>query len=152
MTTLRLLWIHLFAWISVWLLSYWPGWEYLAAVLYLVVLSREAGTLRGVAWGKRLSAALLWQFPGWIMMLALLTGWNPCGICDYAIFGLIFWTTPVLPWLVLLPVGNLACPWHYYGMMAAVPLLGLWIWIFSGKINPPAVFKHSRFGSAKDCA
>ncbi len=151
MITLRLLWIHIFAWGAVWLMSYWSGWEYLAAVLYLLVITLEADSLRGVEWGKRLLSSLAWQIPGFSMAFILLTGWDPGGIYNYAIFLLLFWMTPILPWLALLPPSDLAYPSYYYGLIGGAPLLALWIWTFSGKINPLAVFKHNKLGSAKDC-
>lgn len=151
MTTLRLLWIHTFAWGAVWLMSYWAGWEYLAAGLYLLVIGLEARNLWDLPWEKRFISALVWQIPGYAMAIILLTGWNPGGIYDYAIFLLEFWMTPIMPWLVLLPPSGLEFPCYYYGLIAGSPCLSLWIWVFSAKINPLAVFKHSKFGGAKDC-
>lgn len=150
MTTLRLLWIHVFAWGAVWLTSYWTGLEYLAAGLYLFIIGLEANSLSSLKWPKRLFTALAWQIPGYILAVIQLTGWNPGGIYYYAIFLLEFWMTPILPWLALLPPSGLAYPSYYYGLIAGAPLLSLWIWIGSGKINPLAVYKHSKFGGAKD--
>ena len=151
MVTLRLLWIHIFAWGAVWLSSYWAGLEYMAALLYLVVISREAMSLRGSKSVQRILAASLWQAPRYVMAFILLTEWNPFEIYNYTIFILIFWMTPILPWLALLPSTSLAYPSYYYGLLMGAPFLSFWIWVFSSKINPLAAFKHSRFGSTKDC-
>ena len=151
MITLRLLWIHVFAWGAVWLFSYWSGMEYIAALLYLIVISREALSIRGCKVGRRIMASLLWQVPGYLMTIILLTGWNPWQIYNYAIFILSFWMTPVLPWMSLFKSSSFAYPAYYYGLLISAPFLSLWVWVFSIKINPLAAFKHSIFGSTKDC-
>ncbi|MGI6469151.1 MAG: hypothetical protein GXZ09_06795 [Syntrophomonadaceae bacterium] len=150
MVALRLLWIHVFAWFTVWLFSYWAGMEYIAAVLYLIIISREALSLQGCQLGQRIMAALLWQLPAYLMTVILLTGWNPGQIYNYAIFILSFWMTPLLPWLSLFKSSSLAYPAYYYGLLISAPILSIWVWLFSSTINPLAAYKH-RFGVTKDC-
>ncbi len=129
--TARLLWIHVFAGIAVWLSSYWAGLEYPVVALYLFVLAREAGSMRKYRPLKRLLISLAWQLPAYFMVFTLLTGLNPMAPYDYAIFILGFWLTPILPCLALLPPAALAHPLYYYGLIISPALLSLWIWVFA---------------------
>lgn len=149
--TARLLWIHGFAGLAVWLAGYWAGLEYVVAFLYLLVLGNEARTIKGRRPSVRLLAALTWQLPAFLMVFSLITGLNPLKPYDYTIFVLGFWLAPVLPWLALLPPGDLAYPSYYYGLIVSPFLLSFMIWAFSGKTNPLAVFQHRIFGDTKDC-
>ena len=86
MVALRLLWIHVFAWFTVWLFSYWAGMEYIAAVLYLIIISREALIPARVPAGSAYYGSLVMAASAYLMTVILLTGWNPGQIYNYAIF------------------------------------------------------------------
>lgn len=118
----RLYFIHIFAWLAIWLASYYPGLDVILAVIYLVIIASQLRLLGIDSPCQAVSGFFLWQAPGIIFSLASLLHWSWWGLKEYAFFLLMFWYTPVIPLLSLLRGGLAGYPLYYY-LLIAMPLL-----------------------------
>lgn len=106
----RLLAIHIFAVLAIWLSTYIVGLDIILSLVYLVVISMEIRDLRKESVITKRIAALLWL--GIPITLSIMTDFN---LNSLAIFILEFWFTPILPILSLKPyVFASGRPLYYY--------------------------------------
>lgn len=106
----RLLGIHFFAALAIWLSTYIVGLDILLSLVYLVVISMEISSLRKEPVVTKSIAGLLWL--GIPIILSIMTGFK---LSSLAIFILEFWFTPILPILSLKPyVFASGRPLYYY--------------------------------------
>lgn len=142
----RLYIIHITAILAVASSMYFPGLDLLLAVLYLVILRREANYNQ--SWLGRTLIGIGWQLPGLLFsFLAALSFKFSESITYYSIFMLELWHTPVLPVISLFPAYRIfARPLYYYLLFASAPILAVlysntfnkhWLWA-SEKSNPLA--------------
>jgi hypothetical protein len=114
----RLYFIHIFAFLAVGLSIYYPPWDIVLAVLYLLIIGVEAYSLRNLSIGRQLAITLAWQGPGILLFLGIISGLKVWDLSNYAFFIMQFWYTPLLPFLSLLPRfiwrGS---PLYYYGLL-----------------------------------
>ena len=119
----RLYVIHIFAFLAVGLSTYYPPWDILLALLYLLIIGIEAHSLRNFNTTCQLAVILAWQGPGILLCLGIVSGITVWDLSNYAFFIMQFWYTPVLPFLSLLP----GFVWQgypvYYYVLLALPLL-----------------------------
>lgn len=119
---LRLYFIHIFAWLAIWLAMSWPGLDLMLSVIYLLIIAAEIRPLHSrskwLSWGS----FFIWQAPGIVFALVSLTHWSWWGLKDYAFFLLEFWYTPVVPLLSLLRWVIAGYPLYYY-VLLGMPLL-----------------------------
>jgi hypothetical protein len=124
MTTiiLRLYFIHIFAWLAVWLAMHYPGLDLVLAIMYLLIISAEIRSLRRYAKGVSWSSFLIWQAPGIVFSLIISIPWSWWGLKEYSFFLLQFWYTPMVPLLSLLHWTIAGHPLYYY-LLLGMPLL-----------------------------
>jgi hypothetical protein len=92
----RLYFIHITAIAAGILSTYFPGMDILVALLYLLLIGFEARRAYQLPRWKQSLTALIWQAPGILWALILITSFNLMGVYEYAIFLLQFWFTPLL--------------------------------------------------------
>lgn len=110
---IRLLGIHVFAVLAVWLGSYMAGLDIVLSLIYLIVISMEIKSLQKESYLTRGITALLWL--GIPAFLSLITVFR---LSDIGIFILEFWFTPILPILSLKPyVFPSGRPLYYYALL-----------------------------------
>lgn len=123
---LRLYVIQLSAILAVWLAMYYPGLDIVLALLYLVIILREAYYSKNAFLQQSLTG-IIWQLPACFLSLTVLLGFDQStDFSYYYIFMLQLWHTPVLPLFTLLPdFIQLDKPLYYYELFLMAPLL--WI-------------------------
>lgn len=115
MVALRLLGIHIFAVLAVWLGMYFPGLDIFLSFIYLIIISQEIYDLRGESLLVKGVAGLLWL--GLPLILSLITYFK---IISEGIFLLIFWYTPILPLLSIRTyVFSNGLPLYYYILLVS---------------------------------
>jgi hypothetical protein len=119
---LRLYFVHIFAWLAVWLAMYYPGLDLLLSMVYLLIVAAEIRPLRRCSNGLKWGSFLIWQAPGIIFALISLLPWSWWGLKEYGFFLLQFWYTPVVPLLSLLHLTIAEYPLYYY-LLLGMPLL-----------------------------
>ncbi len=115
MVALRLLSIHIFAILAVWLSMYFPGLDIFLSFIYLIIISREIYDLRWEPLLIKGIAGLLWlSLP---LILSLITYFK---IISEGIFLLIFWYTPILPIISIKAyVFSNGVPLYYYILLVS---------------------------------
>ena len=125
----RIYFLHLFAILAVWLGMYFPGLDIILAILYIIFLWNEGQhSLRLLNNPKKtILVAGIWQFPGMILALSVLTGLDTLAdFAYYFVFMLELWLTPVLPLISIIPTFTiLDNPFYYYCFFILVPMLAL---------------------------
>jgi len=138
----RLYFIHIFAWLAIWLATYYPGLDIVLAVVYLVIICDQMRSLAKGSKCKGVAGFILWQAPGIIFSLISLLPWSWWGIKDYAFFLLMFWYTPVVPLLSILQWVIAGYPLYYY-LLLAMPLIYGLLFTAAIQLKQP-VFSASR--------
>ncbi len=124
--------IHLFAAIAIWLASYYPGLDIILSLLYLFVISMEAGITKE-KWEKK-KILLSWQGPAMILSLLSIAGLQMADLSNLSFFLLEFWFTPVIPLLSLINPGLiLDHPFYYYLLLLMPVLLSAYYYILPYK-------------------
>lgn len=134
----RLYLLQLSAFLAVWFSTYFPGLDFLLALVYLIILGLEASRLKGFACSQILLITVIWQGPAAILSIMAVVNFYFFSLSDNAIFLLEFWSTPLLP--LLTPLGyfnNFDKPLYYYLLLAMPWLIGLWYFIFGSRRNRP---------------
>ncbi|HOB11652.1 MAG TPA: hypothetical protein PLM20_00890 [Syntrophomonadaceae bacterium] len=137
-TIARLYFIHIFAWLAVWLATYYPGLDIVLAVLYLLIITMQIRSLGGETKCRAIKVFLIWQAPGIVFSLISLLPWSWWGIKEYAFFLLMFWYTPVVPLLSLLQWVVAGYPIYYY-LLLAMPLIYGLIFMVLTRIKQPVL-------------
>ena len=120
---LRLYFIHICAFLAVGLSTYYPPWDILLAFLYLLVVGIEARKLEPYASGSRRAVILAWQGPGILLFLFIISHTTVWDLSNYAFFVMLFWYTPLMPVLSLLPgIAWRGWPLYYY-LLLALPFI-----------------------------
>lgn len=124
MTTiaLRLYFIHIFAWLAVWLAMYYPGLDLIMSIIYVMIITAEIRSLHRCSRRLKWGSFLIWQAPGIIFSLISLISWSWWGLKQYGFFLLQFWYTPVVPLLSLVHWTVDGYPLYYY-LLLGMPLL-----------------------------
>lgn len=138
----RLYFIHIFAWLAIWLAGYYPGLDILMAAAYLLVISAQIRSLHKDSKYAAAKVFFIWQAPGIIFSLISLLPWLWWGIKEYAFFLLMFWYTPVIPLLSLLQWVVAGYPLYYY-LLLALPLIYGLLFIALTRNKQP-VYRSSR--------
>lgn len=118
----RLYFIHLFAWLAVWMAMSISGLDIVLSLLYVYIVVKENTLLRGYSAGKRLAGLIFWQGPAAFLSLVSISSWALGGLKEYAFFMLEFWYTPLLP-LLSLSGGMLNGRPYYYYLLLGMPLI-----------------------------
>jgi len=123
----RIYFLHLTAILAVWLGMYFPGLDIILAILYLVFLWQEGRySLRLLNNPEKvILVAGIWQTPGLILAVSVLTGLDTLAeFAYYFVFMLELWLTPVLPLISAIPTFTIFDkPFYYYCFFILVPLL-----------------------------
>lgn len=115
---LRLLGIHLFAALAIWLSTYIVGLDILLSLLYLTIITGEVKSLREEKTMIKGLAAFFWLLPP--LLLSFMTVFH---LNYLTIFLLGFWYTPLLPLLSIKPyLFASGIPLYYY-FLVSLPLL-----------------------------
>ncbi len=115
---LRLLGVHLFAALAIWLSTYVVGLDIFLSWLYLIIITGEVKSLREEKVEVKWLGALLWLMPP--LLLSFMTVFH---LNNLTIFLLSFWYTPLLPLLSIKPYlfAN-GVPLYYY-FLVTLPIL-----------------------------
>ncbi len=130
---LRLYVIQIFAFTAICLGSYYPGIDIALALLYFLVIAREARSAHGHKRGKILSVIILWQGPAALLSLMMLNGMNNTGFWGLnAPFLLEFWATALVALLSCFKGPLIAGKAFYYYCIISAPLiLGIYYYLLS---------------------
>jgi len=139
---LRLYFIHIFAFFAVGLSMYYPPWDIVLAILYLTIIGREACSLRNLTTKTKVSIILTWQGPAVLLLILILSGITFLDIKNYSFFIMLFWYTPLLPFLSVLPrlVIN-GLPLYYYILLSLPFFMSIFHFLLSRKKK---VYKYFR--------
>ncbi|MDO4540724.1 MAG: hypothetical protein Q4B48_06475 [Syntrophomonadaceae bacterium] len=110
----RLMLIHLFAVLAVWLAMYYPGLDIALAVLYLLMVLLEFAAVWqwGGKWWQSLLLLIVWQLP---LLVCVVTFWSG----SYSAESILYWAFAQQMWLTpLLPL--LAATWPQITIMGSV--------------------------------
>jgi hypothetical protein len=119
----RLYFIHIFAFITVGLSMYYPPCDILLAFIYLILIGIEAYNLGPFSFKTKIITILTWQAPGFLLLFFILGGASIGDISNYSFFIMLFWYTPLIPLLSLLPDLFLhGWPLYYY-VLLTLPLI-----------------------------
>ncbi|NLB89292.1 MAG: hypothetical protein GX790_08730 [Syntrophomonadaceae bacterium] len=113
LAAIRLLIIHVFAALAIWLCTYIAGLDIILSLVYLVVISMEISSIKNESLLTKGVTALLWL--GIPTLLSIITSFR---LSNIGIFILEFWFTPILPILSLKPyVFESGRPLYYYALI-----------------------------------
>lgn len=119
----RLYFIHIFAFLAVAISTYYPPWDIILSLLYLLVIGSEARSLRDFSSNSRRLVILTWQAPGILLFLLVISHTAIWDLSNYAYFIMLFWYTALVPMLSLLP-GIVWRGWPlYYYILLALPFI-----------------------------
>lgn len=128
----RLYILQLFAFLAIWLSSYYPGMEVFLSILYFLLMALEARSAQRLKKREILIIILLWQGPAAILSLMLLSGMNGGFWSLNAPFLLEFWATPLMACFScfkgLILAGK---PLYYYCIISIPVLLGIYYYLLS---------------------
>jgi hypothetical protein len=131
---LRLFIIQLGAFITIWLSSYFSGLDIILALLFLVIILSEAGSVSRDTRFRAEVIAIIWQLPGILLSLLIVTRISDgFYLGQYLIFLLEFWYTPVLPLISILNSLFLPTPAYYY-MLIYTPFFLIFFYIAAAHI------------------
>jgi len=121
--------LHLTAILAVWLGMYFPGLDLVLGVLYIIFVWKEGQHSSLLLNNPKIIifVAVIWQAPGTILALSVLTGLDTLvDFAYYFVFMLELWLTPVLPLISVIPTFTiLDKPFYYYCFFILVPLLAV---------------------------
>ncbi|QGT98849.1 hypothetical protein SYNTR_0256 [Candidatus Syntrophocurvum alkaliphilum] len=130
-TILRLFFIHLGAFLAIIAATYFSIIDIILSFLFVFFIWHEAKLAKKRLKGFRsLIAVTIWQMPGLIMSLLIITNLTDLfGFGEFIIFLLQFWHMPILPLLSILPaVAIFDKPLYYYGMLgSSLFIIGVFI-------------------------
>lgn len=130
----RLYIIQMGALLTVWLASYFNGWDLIFSIIFMAIIMIESISSKGKIW-PGLANVLIWQLPGMILSLCIISGLSnfmPGG--EYYIFVLELWYTPVIPLISLISTPFLPYP-LYYNLLLSTPVIMI-IYYLTGFLNP----------------
>ncbi|MFA7149250.1 MAG: hypothetical protein WC109_10580, partial [Syntrophomonadaceae bacterium] len=93
----RLYFIHIFAFLAVAISTYYPPWDIILSLLYLLVIGSEARSLRDFSSNSRRLVILTWQAPGILLFLLVISHTAIWDLSNYAYFIMLFWYTALVP-------------------------------------------------------
>jgi len=129
---LRLYLLQIFAFLAIWLGSYYPGLDTLLVLLYLILLSMEARLSCKYNRSKKLLIILYWQGPAVLLSLIIAGDFYIKILSQNAIFMLEFWSTPLLPLIVPFAEINYPNrPLYYFVILASPVIVGIYYYILS---------------------
>ena len=140
----RLYFIHIFAWLAIWLATYYPGLDVVLAFAYLLIIFLQIRSLGDESGGRAAAVFLAWQAPGIVFSVLILLPWSFWGLKEYAFFLLMFWYTPVVPLLSLLQWVIAGYPLYYFLLLAMPLIYGLLFIIFVFTHRKQPAFSSSR--------
>jgi len=115
----RLYSIHIFAFLAVGISTYYPPWDIILSLLYLLVIGSEARSLRDFPPHSKWMVTFAWQAPGIVLFLLVISHTTIWDLSNYAYFIMLFWYTALVPILSLLPgVFWRGWPLYYYFLLA----------------------------------
>jgi len=115
----RLYFIHIFAFLAVGISTYYPPWDIILSLLYLLVIGSEAHSLRNFSPNSKWLVIFAWQAPGILLFLLVISHTTIWDLSNYAYFIMLFWYTALVPILSLLPgVFWRGWPLYYYFLLA----------------------------------
>lgn len=119
----RLYIIHIFAFLAVAISTYYPPWDIILSLLYLLVIGNEARSLRDFSSNSRHLVIFTWQAPGILLFLLVISHLAIWDLSNYAFFIMLFWYTALVPLLSLLP-GMFWRGWPlYYYILLTLPFI-----------------------------
>ncbi len=128
--TSRLLIIHFFAILAVWLSTYLVGLDILMSLLYIVVISIEIYNLRYENKKVKWLSGILWlALP---LLLSVLTIFK---LYNLAIFLLVFWFTPIIPLISLKTSFFANYPFYYYVLVSLPFILILYFYLLANLLR-----------------
>ncbi|ABI67729.1 hypothetical protein [Syntrophomonas wolfei] len=128
----RLYIIQLFAFLAIWLSTYYPGMDIFLSILYFLLIALEARSPQNLKKRDILIIIILWQGPAAVLGLMLLSGMNAGFWSLNAPFLLEFWATPLVALLSCFKGPLLAGkPLYYYCIIATPVLLGFYYYLLS---------------------
>jgi hypothetical protein len=131
----RLYFIHIFAFLAVGISMYYPPWDIILSLLYLVVIGSEARLLREFAPSSRCLVILAWQVPGMVLFFLVISHTTLWDLSNYAFFIMLFWYTALAPILSLLPgIFWRGWPLYYYFLLALPFIMTAYHFIFSSSV------------------
>lgn len=131
---LRLYFIHISAFLAVGLGTYYPPWDVLAASLYMLIIVLEARNVRMNPASSKKIIVIAWQGPGIILSLLAMSHITMWDLQNYAFFIMLFWYTPLVPFLSLLPgVFWRGWPLYYHCLLSLPFLMAAYQYAFSKK-------------------
>lgn len=140
----RLYIIQLGAVFTVWLASYFKGLDLVFFILYIAFMLMESITNRHKKWLVAFTAALIWQLPGIILTLLIITELNylmPGG--EYYIFAMELWYTPVIPLVSLISTPFLPHP-AYYNILLMMPIILSTYYLLGYALPAGCVYFHNK--------
>lgn len=128
----RLYIIQLFAFLAIWLSSYYPGMDVFLSILYFLLIALEARSDQRLKKREILIVIILWQGPAALLSWLLLSGMNAGFWSLNAPFLLEFWATPLMACLSCFKGPLLTGkPLYYYCLIATPVLLGFYYYLLS---------------------
>ncbi|MGI5921785.1 MAG: hypothetical protein ACOX6I_08630 [Syntrophomonadaceae bacterium] len=119
---------------AVWLGTYFSPLDMLLTLLFFLVIAVETRSQVAVG-AKPVRTAMVWQAPGLVLSIAILSGWwQYVGAGQYFIFLLEFWSTPVLPLISILAQPFLPYPSYYYMLLSTPFFLSLFYLILTALV------------------
>ena len=119
---LRLYCIHLFAVIAVAVSTYYPGLDIALAILYIIIIGREAAG-NTLTRGKSMITALSLHLPGFVLVMITLSGISQGDLSSYAMFILQYWYIPLIPLISLTSHVSLSGMPLYNFVLLLLPVL-----------------------------
>lgn len=140
LAVIRLLGIHIFAVLAIWLSTYLPGLDILLSLVYLAVINMEIRSLEKETIITKGIAALLWL--GIPAYLSIITSFR---LSDIGIFLLEFWFTPILPILSLKPyVFDSGRPFYYYALIWLPVVMAVHFFLLVRRRNEVSIFRVNK--------
>lgn len=138
----RLYCIHFFALIAVAISIYYPGLDIALAILYILIIGKEAAEYDSSTGKNIIITALSLHLPGFILVIINLAGVSFMDLSSYALFILQYWYIPLIPLISLTihaTVGGI--PLYNYILIFLPILMSLYyymVWIIKNKLASAA--------------
>jgi hypothetical protein len=140
---LRLYLIHISAFLAVGLSTYYPPWDIVAAILYILIIAVEARNIRMNPASSKKIIIIAWQGPGIILSLLAMSHITMWDLQNYAYFIMLFWYTPLVPFLSLLPgLFWRGWPLYYYCLLSLPFLMAAYQYAFSHTPDRSHIYKQ----------
>ncbi|NLJ72515.1 MAG: hypothetical protein GX333_05855 [Syntrophomonadaceae bacterium] len=126
----RILVIHFFAILAVWLSTYIVGLDIFMSLLYIVVISIEIYSLKNENKKIKWLSGILWlAIP---LLLSILTIFK---LYSLGIFLLVFWFTPIIPLISLKTYFFANYPLYYYILVGLPFILILYFYLLANLLK-----------------